>query len=192
MTPTGERYTIVCKNSDDIDDNTSTAHQAKRERTKEGLLSVLPPYDQLNRILNSNDYWWATWRKKCSGTAGNLTLAQFASKALREGNIGAIGTVVLSVGICSGNDDVERYIDAVNQYVLGDDEYAATLEGMECLILLGKWYADVGQPRRAWLASRKGLMFAQLMVWPPHYWRSLIHIDNSTGPPPETDKFGCA
>lgn len=159
----GERYTIVCKNNDPIDDNASAIHQAKRERTKKALLEVLPPYDKLNKVLTSNDEWWQTWRKKCSGTAGNLTLAQFASRALSDGNIGAIGTLVLSVGICSDNGDVERYIEAVDRYVLADDEYAATLEGMECLILLGKWYADVGQPRRAWLANRKGLLFAQLM-----------------------------
>lgn len=159
----GERYTIVCKNNDPIDDNASAIHQAKRERTKKALLEVLPPYDKLNKVLTSNDEWWQTWRKKCSGTAGNLSLAQFASRALSDGNIGAIGIVVLAVGICSDNGDVDRHIEAVDRYVLADDEYAATLEGMECLILLGKWYADVGQPRRAWLASRKGLLFAQLM-----------------------------
>ena len=80
--------------------------------------------------------------------------------------MGAIATVVLSVGICSSenDDDVERYIEAVDRWFLSDDEYAASLEGLECLILKSKWYADVGQPRRAWIAYRKGLMYAQLMV----------------------------
>ncbi|ORY11218.1 hypothetical protein BCR34DRAFT_484560 [Clohesyomyces aquaticus] len=158
-----DRYTITCKHDDTLDDQGSTAWQAKRERAKKGLLAVLPPYDQLNKILNSNSEWWATWRRKCSGTSGELTLPQFTAKALAEGNIGAIGTVVLSVGICSDEDSADRYIEAVDRYLLSDDEYAATLEGMECLILKAKWYADVGQPRRAWLAYRKGLMYTQLM-----------------------------
>ncbi|KAF2185139.1 hypothetical protein K469DRAFT_578030 [Zopfia rhizophila CBS 207.26] len=162
-TTTAERYTVICKHNDDIDDHTSQAHQAKRERAKAGLLAVLPPYEQLNRVLNSNSEWWETWRRKCSGTSGQHTLPQFAAKALAEGNIGAIGTVVLAVGICSDEGDVNRYIEAVDRWVLADDEYAATLEGMECLILKAKWYADVGQPRRAWVAYRKGLMFTQLM-----------------------------
>jgi hypothetical protein len=74
--------------------------------------------------------------------------------------------VVLAVGICSSDEssDVDVYIEAVDRWVLSDDEYAASLEGMECLILKSKWYADVGQPRRAWIAYRKGLMYAQLMV----------------------------
>jgi hypothetical protein len=103
---------------------------------------------------------------KCSGTSlPKESLSQFALRAIRDGNIGAIGTVVLSVGICLADDtDVEKYIDAVDRYVMFDDEYAATIEGMECLILKAKWYADIGQPRRSWISYRKGLMYAQLMV----------------------------
>lgn len=140
---------------------------AKTEKAKQALIAMLPAYDQLSKILSSNSEWWSTWRRKCSGTSGpNQTLPQFAAHALTSGNIGAIGTVVLSVGICASDEssDVDRYIEAVDRWVLSDDEYAASLEGIECLILKSKWYADVGQPRRAWIAYRKGLMYAQLMV----------------------------
>lgn len=162
------RYTVVNKHPDDLSKE-SPAASAKRERVKQALVAMLPSYDQLTKILNSNGEWWQTWRRKCSGTSGpDQTLAQFAAQALTNSNIGAIGTVVLAVGICSSaeDDDVERYIDAVDRWVLADDEYAASLEGMECLILKSKWYADVGQPRKAWICNRKGLMFAQLMVCP--------------------------
>lgn len=162
-----ERFTLSYTNPGDVMDNVNSfSQQAKKERTKQGLLAVLPPHDQLTKIFNSNSEWWQTWRRKCSGTsATDENLHQFASKAIISGNIGAIGTVVLAVGICSDEErEVERYIEAVDRWVLSDDEYAATLEGMECLILKSKWYADVGQPRRAWLAYRKGLMYIQLMV----------------------------
>jgi len=160
-----ERFTVTCKHPDDMLEGNSIAHQARRERAKQALVAALPPYEQLNQIMNSNSEWWQTWRRKCSGTSsGEQTLPQFASKALADGNIGAIGTVVLSVGICSDEGDVDRYIETVDRWVLSDDEYSATLEGMECLILKAKWYADVGQPRRAWIAYRKGLMYTQLMV----------------------------
>lgn len=164
----GARFTVTCKNDEDILGGESTTYRGKRERAKQGLLSTLPPYDQLNKILTSNSEWWQTWRRKCSGTSEpGQTLPQFASKALADGNIGAIGTVVLAVGICAADEqDVDRYIDAVDRWVLSDDEYAATLEGMECLILKAKWYADVGQPRRAWISHRKGIMYTQLMVRP--------------------------
>ncbi|KAF2112471.1 hypothetical protein BDV96DRAFT_614309 [Lophiotrema nucula] len=160
---TEERFTITHKNPDDMMDETSVGFQAKRDRAKQGLLAMLPPAEKLNQILNSNTEWWEVWRKKCSGTSNGQSLPQFAARALAENNIGAIGTVILSVGVCADDDNVDKYIDAVDRWVLSDDEYAATLEGMECLILKAKWYADVGQPRRAWIAHRKGLMYAQLM-----------------------------
>ncbi|KAH7391783.1 hypothetical protein BKA66DRAFT_413164, partial [Pyrenochaeta sp. MPI-SDFR-AT-0127] len=165
-TAADDRYTLENRHDDDIVGGNTMAHTAKREKAKQALIAMLPPYDQLTKVLNSNGDWWQTWRRKCSGTSGpEQTLPQFAAQALTTGNVGAIGTVVLSVGICASDDsvDVDKYIEAVDRWVLSDDEYAASLEGMECLILKAKWYADVGQPRRAWIAYRKGLMYAQLM-----------------------------
>lgn len=165
-TAVDERYTLTNRHGDDLGED-SPKQSAKREKAKQALVALLPPYDQLTKLLNTNSDWWETWRRKCSGTSGaDQTLPQFAANALSTGNIGAIGTVVLSVGICSCDEssDVEKYIEAVDRWVLSDDDYAASLEGIECLILKSKWYADVGQPRRAWIAYRKGLMYAQLMV----------------------------
>jgi hypothetical protein len=161
-----DRYTLTNRHEDDLIGEDTPIQSAKRDKAKQALIAMLPPYDQLSKLLNSNSDWWQTWRRKCSGTSGpNQTLSQFAAHALTTGNVGAIGTVVLSVGICSSDEssDVDKYIEAVDRYVLSDDEYAASLEGIECLILKSKWYADVGQPRRAWIAYRKGLMYAQLM-----------------------------
>ncbi|KAJ4370666.1 hypothetical protein N0V83_005187 [Neocucurbitaria cava] len=161
-----DRYTLESKHENDLTISNTFTHSAKREKAKQALIAMLPPYDQLSKLLTSNSDWWQTWRRKCSGTSGpEQTLPQFAAQALTTGNLGAIATVVLSVGICTSDEsgDVDRYIEAVDRWVLSDDEYAASLEGMECLILKSKWYADVGQPRRAWIAYRKGLMYAQLM-----------------------------
>jgi hypothetical protein len=166
-----ERYTISHSHDDDIAAEPSLRLSPKAEKARQALIAMLPPYDQLTKMLNSNSEWWQTWRRKCSGTSGpDQTLTQFAAHALTTGNIGALGTVVLSVGICSSDEatDVDKYIEAVDRWVLADDEYAASLEGMELLILKSKWYADVGQPRRAWIAYRKGIMYAQLMVRPIH------------------------
>jgi hypothetical protein len=119
----------------------------------------------MHAILRENSEWWETWRRKTAGTSGNIPLAQYATYALSdEGSPAALGVLVLGFGICRESEDADRYIGAVDRWVLSDDEYASTLEGMECIILEAKWYSDVGQPRRAWLAFRRGLMFAQLMV----------------------------
>ena len=161
-----DRYTVTNRHEDDIVDGSSRPNPAKREKAKQALMALLPPRDQLTKLLSTNSEWWQTWQRKCSGTSGpEHTLPEFAAHALSTGNIGAIGTVVLSVGICSDDEaGMDNYIETVDRWVLSDDEYAASLEGMECLVLKSKWFADVGQPRRAWIAYRKGLMYAQLMV----------------------------
>ncbi|XP_014561440.1 hypothetical protein COCVIDRAFT_11929 [Bipolaris victoriae FI3] len=160
-----ERYTLENQHDEDIVDSNPFMNSAKRERTKQALIAVLPPFDQLTKILQSNSDWWDVWRRKCMRTHGTeQTLPQFAAQALATGNVGAIATVVLSVGICSQDtDQVSRHFEVVDRWFLCDDEYAASLEGLECFVLKSKWYADVGQPRRAWIAYRKGLMYAQLM-----------------------------
>ncbi|KAH8731516.1 hypothetical protein GQ44DRAFT_698873 [Phaeosphaeriaceae sp. PMI808] len=161
-----DRYILTNVHQDNLTGENTPLRSAKREKVKQALVAMLPPFDQLTDLFSRNSEWWQTWRRKCSGTSGpDQTLAQFAAHALSTGNMGAIATVVLSVAICSTDDtdDVEKYIEVVDQWVLSDDEFASSLEGMECLILKSKWYADIGQPRRAWIAYRKGLMYAQLM-----------------------------
>ncbi|ENI05879.1 hypothetical protein COCC4DRAFT_22906 [Bipolaris maydis ATCC 48331] len=160
-----ERYTVENQHDEDIVDSNPFVNSAKRERTKQALIAVLPPFDQLTKILHTNSDWWDVWRRKCMRSYGTeQTLSQFAAQALATGNVGAIATVVLSVGIClQDTEQVSRYFEAVDRWFLCDDEYAASLEGLECFVMKSKWYADVGQPRRAWIAYRKGLMYAQLM-----------------------------
>jgi hypothetical protein len=100
-----------------------------------------------------------------SGTTTQFpTLAEFASHVLSKGSPQQTGMLALAVGISYDNDEIDRYLALVDRWILSDDEYASTLEGIECLILQGKCYADIGQPRRCWLTYRRGLMFAELLV----------------------------
>ncbi|KAH8883476.1 hypothetical protein GQ53DRAFT_752956 [Thozetella sp. PMI_491] len=62
----------------------------------------------------------------------------------------------------SSNQDNHLY-DIVERLVICDDVCAATLDGLECLVLLAKSYTDIGQPRRAWATWRRGIMLALLM-----------------------------
>lgn len=50
-----------------------------------------------------------------------------------------------------------------------------TLEGLECAILMGKIYSDIGQARKSWLVFRKGLTFAQLMGLHRNHSMSMSH-----------------
>ena len=57
----------------------------------------------------------------------------------------------------------ETYVSAVAHLVTSDDDLAATIEGLECLILQGIFHINAGNLRRAWISVRRALAFAQLL-----------------------------
>lgn len=119
----------------------------------------------METIIKGNSSWWETWRHKCPGTSGSYqTLLEFANGVLLRRNPPELGTLLLAIGVCLETDDLDHYQLLVERLIIQDDEYIATLEGMECAILQAKIHSDYGQPRRAWLAYRRGLVFAQLIV----------------------------
>lgn len=150
---------------ENTNDAQSSATKEKYERTRRAIIAALPPYNEIIDIFSKNADWWLTFRQKCPGTAWRYEgLKEFAIDALTRGYPPQLGMLALGIGISMDTDNIEKYVQLVDREIISDDEYAATLEGMECLILQSKIYADIGQPRKAWLCYRRGLMFAQLMV----------------------------
>jgi hypothetical protein len=108
--------------------------------------------------------WWAYWRQKTYGEAKPTeTLLQYTSRIYTSEVPMDLGLLVCAFGL-SADQNGSLYLALVDRLVISDDEYAATLTGLECIVLQGKCYLDIGQPRRAWLAYRRGLVLGQLMV----------------------------
>ncbi|KAK0659240.1 Dehydrocurvularin biosynthesis regulator [Lasiodiplodia hormozganensis] len=137
--------------------------KSKEKRTRDTLLTLLPPKDVVEEAVTTNDDWWRVWRHKLGGTARGRTLQQFATQTLDKGSPAEVGVLLLCVGVALDLENLNNSLALVDALIISDDEYAATVEGMECAILVSKCYSEIGQPRRAWLAARKGLTYAQLM-----------------------------
>lgn len=162
------------------------AKKSKEKRTRDTLLAVLPAREVVEKAISTNDDWWRIWRHKLSGTARGRTLKEFAYNALENGSPPEVGVLLLCIGVALDLDNLNQTLALVDALIISDDEYAATTEGMECAIMVSKCYSDIGQPRRAWLTTRKGLMYAQLMglqrthasndVWDSIWW-SLYQTD---------------
>lgn len=58
---------------------------------------------------------------------------------------------------------MEKCMTTVANLVTSDDELIGTVEGLECLTMMGGFQINVGNLRRAWLAFRRALNIAQLM-----------------------------
>ncbi len=63
----------------------------------------------------------------------------------------------------SRTEIMEQYVSTIDRLVTSDDEIAATLDGIECIVLQAKYHINLGRPRRSWLLFRRAISFAQLL-----------------------------
>lgn len=127
-------------------------------------MTVIQPLSALTPLLESNAMLLSIIRKSCPGICGShATLEQFASHVLRDGSPPELAVFILCICKTLPSDDIERHLALIDQYIISDDEYLGSLEGLECALLQSMTYTDIGQLRRGWLTNRRGLVFAQLM-----------------------------
>lgn len=130
----------------------------------ETLRSALPGYDATMSTLLKKGAWWSSFRHKTHAISQTPVeeLAAFATRAYTSNSPAELGILVAAYARSSNkNDHLYAIVDSL---VVSDTAYSATVDGMECLILLAKSYTDIGQPRRAWYIYRRGIAIAQLMV----------------------------
>ncbi|KAL9078695.1 MAG: hypothetical protein Q9157_002381 [Trypethelium eluteriae] len=138
----------------------------KDSNTRRGILANLPedPTD-LERSIANTENWWKVTQRLFLGFCGfgmESTMAQFADFALKSENPVILGSFLLCLAI-NGQKNEQLYINVVSSLIVSDDDYAATMEGIECMSLIAKYYADVGRPRKAWMTFRRAIMFSQLL-----------------------------
>lgn len=141
--------------------------QSPRLGLRQSLLSALPGNHEVIATLNSNDYWWESFRKKTraiSQTDDIEPLGSFAARALADGSPAELATVVISYERSLDTD--YRRLAVVEEHVMSSYNLLCTLQGLECLILLAKTYTDIGKPKRAWFTWRKGIAAVQFLVRP--------------------------
>ena len=135
----------------------------------QALRSALPIYDDITATLLRNGGWWDSFRQKTraiSQAEPVEPLLSFAAHAYTSASPAEVAILAVAYARALGRS--HRLFAVVDSLIISDFALAATLDGMECLILLAKTYTDIGQPRRAWLTWRKGLAIAQLMVCLAH------------------------
>jgi len=124
----------------------------------------MPSYDVVLSVLSERGAWWSSFRQKTHAITQTPIeeLTSFAARAYTSSDPAVLGTLATAYARSLDKDrDIYAMVDSL---IVSDLTYAATQEGLECLILLAKSYTDIGQPQRAWLTWRKGMAIAQLMV----------------------------
>ncbi|KAJ5578160.1 uncharacterized protein N7459_007124 [Penicillium hispanicum] len=141
------------------------------------LLSLLPPKKDVATIINEGANLWCVWEENfpelgsAFGTVedphGSLVAPADIAKAL----------VCLSMSVVQSPSIIDfsklqvpldpqefasRCTEAVDRLVVRDDDFAATLPGIECQMLLSKFHLNEGRLRKSWLVNRRAIEFAHL------------------------------
>jgi hypothetical protein len=70
----------------------------------------------------------------------------------------------------------DRCVNAIDRLIINDEDLCGTLPSLEAILLLSKWYTNIGRPRKAWLMTRRGVELAQLAG---------LHISTAKEPHPD-------
>lgn len=70
----------------------------------------------------------------------------------------------------------DRCVNAIDRLIINDEDLCGTLPSLEAILLLSKWYTNIGRPRKAWLMTRRGVELAQLAG---------LHISTAKDPHPD-------
>lgn len=137
----------------------------KDRNTRQALLVNLPKdRAELEKAIASVETWWKITQRFHNNFAGSdrhSSFSQFADFAIKNEQPSVLALFLLCLAL-NGQKDEQMIVTAVSTLIVSDDDYAATMEGMECISLVAKYHADMGQPRKAWMCLRRGIMFAQL------------------------------
>lgn len=160
----------------------SRAQYNKSKALVAALNQLLPCPADLDIILEAGKDWWQIWRKMFPEISDHRcqNLKESVSHSLRSEKPAEVAKIMLCIANSvyqmppgfdwsrlqlkeSPEDLMERYINTVNRLVVGDDEIAATVDGIECIVLESKYHINMGRPRRAWLLMHRAIAFAQLL-----------------------------
>ncbi|KAL4812280.1 hypothetical protein BDW67DRAFT_188792 [Aspergillus spinulosporus] len=154
---------------------------AQATAIRRSLMSLLPPRDDMKKLVHSSLMWWVAWQTEFPGICDKCLDGQEASICSCDCPVtpAEVAKVLLcltiSVEQLPSDFDynslsipfepakfMSRCITDIERLIIHDDEFASNLTGMECLVLLSKHYMNQGRLRKAWLTTRRAINFAQL------------------------------
>ena len=156
----------------------------------EALRALAPNKHDLKIIIQASSAWAELWTRSFPevvspnfhepNTGGVENLSNFICDSINSDNLGVICKILVCLAVSLQqlpstfcHDEMtlpapadtlqDHYMTAVETILGSDEDFAATLEGLECTMLQVKFYVNVGKPRKAWLNLRRSISYAQLL-----------------------------
>lgn len=163
----------------------------KARAVRAELLSLLPSQQDIQKIVEEGSRLWCVWEENFPELLNAFGAKSYSESLVAPAEI-AKGLVSLSISVLQSSPDFDfntlrvpldpqdfaaRCCAAVDRLIVRDDDYAATLPGMECQMLLSKYHLNEGRLRKAWLVVRRAIEFAHLAG---------MHLSTRTPQPADT------
>ena len=148
----------------------------KARTVRAELLSLLPCQQDIRKIVEEGSRLWCMWEENFPELLNAFEAKSYSESLVAPAEI-AKGLVCLSISVLQSSPDFDfntlrvpidpqefaaRCCAAADRLIVRDDDYAATLPGMECQMLLSKYHLNEGRLRKAWLVVRRAIEFAHL------------------------------
>lgn len=165
----------------------STPHfrmsRIKRARICDALTDLLPSQSAMCEVLEIGGFWWdllRTLHPYMCCEDDKMSIQSYVLLALNQDNPCILGSALswlamsmqyLPMSYDTGhlslpiplNDLTQHYVSTIDRLIVCDDEISVSLEGIECILLQGQFYGNVGRPRKAWTIIRKALSHGLLL-----------------------------
>ncbi|EKV06782.1 hypothetical protein PDIG_67590 [Penicillium digitatum PHI26] len=152
----------------------------KAEAVRAELMSLLPPADDINKIINASFHWFV-WQDHLPELFDQHADRLVLKENCRDDLVApaevakALMCLCISATLAPGDFDFgtltvpfepqkfsDQCIEMVDRLIARDDNFAATLPGIECQMLLYRVHLTDGRLRKGWLVIRRAIEFAHL------------------------------
>ena len=162
----------------------------KNARVLKALRVLVPTPTDLTLIIQTSQNSWKLWEETFPEAfkvtldglqRGQIqSLLDFMYESLKSDNVAVNTKIWLCLALClqqlPGKFDFsqtrlpapaealqDHYITSVETLLASDEGFACTLDGLECLMLVAKFYVNIGKPRKAWLIFRRAVSLGLLL-----------------------------
>ncbi|KAJ5728951.1 uncharacterized protein N7483_003459, partial [Penicillium malachiteum] len=149
----------------------------KARAVRAELISLFPPDKDIDIILTHCSHIWFIWEADIPGLQKSFAERKAGDEYSAAPADIAKALVCIALCVIQSRPEFEfsslqvpidpqeyasRCGEAVERLVVRDDDFAATLPGIECHMLLSKFHMNEGRLRKSWLINRRAIELAHL------------------------------
>ncbi|KAJ5902088.1 hypothetical protein N7495_002616 [Penicillium taxi] len=174
-----DNYVVSRREDSSSDDQFAGAKDmsVKARAVRIELLALFPHEQDIRKILSAGSKIWCIWEEEYPELRHIFSIGANACESTVAPAEIAKALVCLCLSLLQSPPDfnfgdlrapldiqefTSRCMEAVDRLVVRDDDYAATLPGIECSELVAKYHLNEGRLRKCWLVTRRTIEFAYL------------------------------